>query len=119
MNWYSHIRAHHDRLMQRYSQGNVVLEKQESVPGPEPWDPPVIATVYYPLRATVRGIDAEHLDSASNLTMSDLIIQCAVPAVVPAVDDVVRVDGAALAVLQVTALPGAGGPVGYKLVARG
>ncbi len=64
------------------------------------------------------GVGEEYANSEA-IVMSDLMVQVAVPDVMPKVGDIVKVDGEALSVLQIMPLPSCGDPTALRMVCRG
>ncbi|MBE9636545.1 hypothetical protein [Salipiger mangrovisoli] len=118
MAFYDRARAAHGRLMASYGHGSVTLTKTETVPGPNPWDPPTTVETDETLDAIVSGVTEEFVNGSGSIVATDLSVQCGVPTDMPNAGDQVKVDGVARAVLAVHPLPGAGDPVAVRIICR-
>lgn len=113
------------RLMQRFKQGTVILTRiTPGTPDPEtPWLPATPTTASHTLNATVAAVtvdqaNAKYIDGTT-ITSADLVVTCAVPAVVPLMSDTLSIDGVVRTIKKIVQLPAAGVAVAYKLFVQG
>jgi len=113
------------RLLDRFNQGVITLTRPGAeTAGPNPWDPPTRDDdQIFVLAATVAAVtvdqaNAKYIDGTV-ITTADLVITCAVPPVLPAMTDIVSVDGQVRAIKKIVQVPAAGVPVAFKLFVQG
>lgn len=94
-------------------QGTISLKRTTTTPGAEEWDPPTETTTTYPLDATVKRLHQRYEGGVLVIETGDLVT-FAVPAVVPALTDMLVIDGVERAITNLTPIPGAGTVVAYK-----
>lgn len=103
-------------------QGSIVLSRQTSVPGNNPWDPPVTTTSTEPLRGAVSGVSKELVGVEMGGTVvlaSDRQAICAVPAMGYTAGDTLVVDGVPVHIVAVQNIPAAGITSAVRFIIRG
>ncbi|MGO4834129.1 hypothetical protein AB4144_17865, partial [Rhizobiaceae sp. 2RAB30] len=89
------------------------LKRTTTVPGENDWDPPVETTVTYDLDAVVQGVASKFIDQTT-IVASDLQVQFSPPAgIVPAITDMVTVNGVDRVPKRVVPIPASGDPVAF------
>jgi hypothetical protein len=108
------------KLLTRFNQGVMTLTKPgTTTPGSNPWDPPVVTDpVEYALQATAKGVSKELIDGTL-IVATDIEITAAVFGAEPELTDPVTIDGKAVTVIKVWAVPPAGTTVAWKFIVRG
>ncbi len=94
-------------------QGVVELRRIVATPGANPWDPPTEAATTYTLKAAVERLHQRYENGALIIETGDMVT-FAVPAVVPAVTDLLVIDGTERVITNLTPIPGAGTVVAWK-----
>lgn len=111
---YDRMQGTATRLMKRFKQGVVSLKR--TTPGePDPatpWIPGVPTVTTYPLDATVRRVEQKYVDGTL-IVATDNQVTFAVPAVEPAMTDVLVIDGSEHVMKDLRPLPAAGTAVAY------
>lgn len=122
---YARMQATASRLLNRFAQGAITLTRTTAgASDPEtPWIPGTPTTATYDLDATVAAVtvdqaNAKYIDGTV-ITSADLVVTCAVPAVVPQLTDTVTIDGAVRTIKKIVRLPAAGTVVAFKLFVQG
>src|SRR5690554_6140448 len=123
--FYSEMRQMAEELLAPTSQGglgqgSIVLSRQSSTPGANPWDPPVTTTE--PLRGAVRGVSKELIGVEMGGTVvlaSDRQAICAVPAMGYTAGDTLVVDGVPVHIVAVQNIPAAGITSAVRFIIRG
>jgi hypothetical protein len=115
---YGRMQATATRLLDRFNQGNIVLTKTVTAPGPNEWTPGTQTETSYRLKATAKGVSAEYIDGTT-IVATDLEITAAAFGAEPDMADTLTIDGKAVQVLRIIRLPAAGTLVAWKLIARG
>jgi len=103
-------------------QGNIVLSRQSSVPGANPWDPPVTTTTTETLKGAVRGVSKELIGVEVGGTVvlaSDRQAICAPPSMGYTAGDTLVVDGFPVIIISVQNIPAAGITSAVRFVIRG
>lgn len=103
-------------------QGSIVLSRQSSVPGANPWEPPVITTSTEPLRGAVSGVSKELVGVELGGTVvlaSDRQAICAVPSMGYTAGDTLVVDGVPVHIVAVQNIPAAGVTSAVRFIIRG
>src|SRR5690606_4370776 len=103
-------------------QGSIVLSRQSSVPGANPWDAPTITTQTEQLRGAVRGVSQELIGTEVGGTVvlaSDRQAICAVPAMGYTAGDTLVVDGVPVHIVAVQPIPAAGVTSAIRFIIRG
>ncbi len=103
-------------------QGNIVLSRQTSVPGANPWDPPVTTPKTETLRGAVRGVSKELVGVEVNGTVilaSDRQAICAPPSMGYTAGDTLVVDGVPVHIVAVQNIPAAGITSAVRFIIRG
>lgn len=136
--FYGSLQGTASELLGEFKTGTVLLERtsftEDYTPGgPFPPTPEQTITTVYRLDATVRGVAAKYVDGTL-VQASDLQAVCAVTAeivsvngepasgtedIVPTLEDVLMIDGAARTILRVLPTPAAGQAVAVTVFIRG
>lgn len=93
-------------------QGTVRLKRITVTPPANEWDEPVETVVTYPLKASVRTVSQKYIDGTL-IIAGDRQVTFAVPGTVPAMTDLLTIDGKDHAMKDLRPLPGAGTVVAY------
>jgi hypothetical protein len=118
MTFYDEIRDVASEVLKEFKQGTIALRRTTDTPDPStPWIPGAPTTVSYDLDAVVRGVTKDRIDGTLILA-GDLVVTCAVPAVVPDIADVIVIDGVDHVVKRVEPVPAAGTAAAYRLFVR-
>lgn len=115
---YGRMQATATRLLDRFSQGAIVLTKTVAAPGPKPWTPGTTIEVPYTLKAVAKGVSKEFIDGTTILA-TDIEITAAGFGAEPDPADPVTIDGKAVIVVKVWRIPAAGELVCWKWIVRG
>lgn len=103
-------------------QGSIVLSRQSSVSGTNPWDPPVTTTQEETLRGAVRGVSKELIGVEVGGTVvlaSDRQAICAPPSMGYTAGDTLVVDGVPVHIVAVQNIPAAGTVSAVRFIIRG
>jgi|SRR5690625_4264232 len=103
-------------------QGSIVLSRQTSVPGDNPWEPPVTASKTETLKGAVRGVSKELIGVEMGGTVilaSDRQAICAPPSMGYAAGDTLVVDGVPVYIVAVQNIPAAGTVSAVRFIIRG
>lgn len=103
-------------------QGSIVLSRQSSTPGANPWDPPVTTPKTETLNGAVRGVSKELIGVEMGGTVilaSDRQAICAPPSMGYTAGDTLVVDGVPVHILAVQNIPAAGVTSAVKFFIRG
>jgi len=103
-------------------QGSIVLSRQSSVPGTNPWDPPVTTTQEETLRGAVRGVSKELIGvevGGTVILASDRQAICAPPSMGYTAGDTLVVDGVPVHIVAVQNIPAAGTVSAVRFIIRG
>jgi len=103
-------------------QGSIVLSRQSSEPGANPWDPPVTTTTTETLKGAVRGVSKELVGvelGGTVILASDRQAICAVPAMGYTAGDALVVDGVPVHIVAVQNIPAAGITSAVRFIIRG
>lgn len=115
MTFYEEMQDMASELLGELKQGVVTLKRETSgTPDPDaPWVPvdPTVET--WPLAAAVRRLHQRYENGALIVETGDMVT-FAVPAVVPAVTDLLVIDGIERVITNLTPIPGAGTVVAWK-----
>ncbi|MDV3257745.1 MAG: hypothetical protein LOX97_08205 [Sphingomonas sp.] len=119
MGFYDDMQAVATDVLTEFAQGAVTLTRVTpgEVDPEEPWVVPEPETTSYALKAAVRGVSQELVDG-SEVVASDLMVTAAVPEIVPAMTDLLEIDGRAMTLVRIDAIPAAGTVVAYRLIVR-
>ena len=123
MSIYPRMKGVADRLLDRYSQGTIILSR--TTPGPEPeniWDPVVPVEHIERLNGVVRGVDTRLVGTelgGSVILASDRVATCAVPKMDYKAGDTLSVDGKPVHIIAVEKSPAAGVAAAVKFIIRG
>lgn len=107
---------------EKYGQGVIVLARQTSVPGANPWDPPVTTTTTETLKGAARGVDSRLVGTevgGAVILATDKQIICAPPAMDYQAGDTLSVDGVPVHVIAVERIPAAGITSAVRFIIRG
>jgi hypothetical protein len=115
---YGRMQSTATRLLDRFNQGNIVLTKVVTAPGPNEWTPGESTPAPHTLKATAKGVSAEYIDGTT-IVATDLEITAAAFAAEPDMADTLTIDGKAVQVLRIIRLPAAGTLVAWKILVRG
>lgn len=125
MSFYDEMADVASEVLDEFKQGTVTL-KRPGVPTPavNSWDKPTpAAPTSYTLKATVADAQSDKATRAyvdgETILGSDAVVTCAVPAVEPALTDVVEVNGIAKPIKKVIRIPASGTAVAFKLILEG
>lgn len=103
-------------------QGSIVLSRQSSTPGANPWDPPVTTTTTETLKGAVRGVSKELIGVEVGGTVvlaSDRQAICAPPSMGYTAGDTLVVDGVPVIIISVQNIPAAGITSAVRFIIRG
>src|SRR5690554_2603942 len=103
-------------------QGSIVLSRQSSVPGANPWDDPTITSQTEQLRGAVRGVSQELIGTEVGGTIilaSDRQAICAPPSMGYTAGDTLVVDGVPVTIISVQNIPAAGTVSAVRFIIRG
>lgn len=103
-------------------QGSIVLSRQTSVPGANPWDPPVTTPMTETLRGAVSGVSKELVGTEMGGTVilaSDRQAICAPPSMGYTAGDTLVVDGVPVHIVAVQNIPAAGITSAVRFIIRG
>lgn len=103
-------------------QGTIVLSRQSSVPGDNPWDPPKIERNTETLRGAVRGVSKELVGvevGGTIILASDRQAICAPPNMGYTAGDTLIIDGVPVHILAVQNIPAAGTVSAVRFIVRG
>jgi len=103
-------------------QGSIVLSRQSSTPGANPWDPPVTTTTTETLKGAVRGVSKELIGVEMGGTVilaSDRQAICAPPSMGYTAGDTIVVDGVPVHIVAVQPIPAAGVTSAIRFIIRG
>jgi len=103
-------------------QGSIVLSRQTSVPGDNPWDPPVTASITETLKGAVRGVSKELIGEEVGGTVilaSDRQAICAPPSMGYTAGDTLVVDDVPVHIVAVQNIPAAGTVSAVRFIIRG
>lgn len=125
--FYSEMRQMAEELLAPTSkgglgQGSIVLSRQSSTPGANPWDPPVITTTTETLKGAVRGVSKELIGAEVGGTVilaSDRQVICAPPQMGYTAGDTLVVDGVPVHIVAVENIPAAGTVSAVRFIIRG
>jgi hypothetical protein len=114
MAFYDEMRGVADELLGEFAQGTCTLKRvTTAAPNPEtPWIPGEETVTTYPLAAAVRRVSQKYVDGTL-IVATDNQVTFAVPAIVPAMSDILVIDGAEHAMKDLRPIPGAGVVVAY------
>jgi len=125
--FYSEMRQMAEELLAPTSQGglgqgSIVLSRQSSTPGANPWDPPVTTTTTETLKGAVRGVSKELVGVEMGGTVilaSDRQVICAPPKMGYTAGDTLVVDGVPVHIVAVENIPAAGITSAVRFIIRG
>jgi len=103
-------------------QGNIVLSRQSSTPGANPWDPPVTTTTTETLKGAVRGVSQELVGvevGGTVILASDRQAICAPIEMGYTAGDTLIIDGVPVHILSVENIPAAGVAAAARFIIRG
>lgn len=103
-------------------QGSIVLSRQTSVPGDNPWGPPVTTSITETLKGAVRGVSKELIGAEVGGTVilaSDRQAICAPPSMGCTAGDTLVVDGVPVHIVAVQNIPAAGTVSAVRFIIRG
>lgn len=116
---YGKMQGTASRLMERFAQGVVTLERPgEEIPPPNEWtDPTYTDPVTIPLNAAVKGVSEKYINGTT-IVATDLEVTAAVFGDEMGVGDVLKVDGKPVQVIKTMKIPAAGVTVAWKFIVR-
>lgn len=120
MGFYDDMQGVAADLLAEFKQGLITLTRTPLADPDEdsPWQPGEAGEpTVYTLDATVKGVSAEFVDGSTILS-TDLQVMAAVPPVVPAMTDVLAIDGSDVVLIRIDTIPAAGTPVAYRFIVR-
>ena len=119
MSFYDEIADVASGVLKEFKQGAITLRRTTTAPSDPstPWIPGAPTMVSYGLDAVVRGVSKAYIDGTLILA-GDLMVTCAVPAIIPDIADVIVIDGVDHAVKRVEPIPAAGIAAAYRLFVR-
>ena len=103
-------------------QGSIVLSRQSSTPGANPWDPPVTTPMTETLKGAVSGVSKELVGAEMGGTVilaSDRQAICAPPQMGYTAGDTLVVDGVPVHIVAVQNIPSAGTVSAVRFIIRG
>lgn len=106
------------RLLTRFDNGGVEAVVRAVTPNPDPLLPPVVVDTSAPIKAVARGASAQFVEADPNLVASDLQVIVAATDYTPVVGGTVEVNGKAMRVIRLDAIPAAGDPAAYRFFVR-
>lgn len=107
---------------EKYGQGSIVLSRQSSTPGANPWDPPVTTTTTETLKGAARGVDSRLVGTevgGAVILATDKQIICAPPVMQYQAGDTLSIDSVPVHVIAVEKIPAAGTVSAVKFIVRG
>lgn len=113
MTFYDEMRGVADDLLGEFQQGVCTLKRVTTTPGENAWDDPTEAVATYPLKAAVRRLHQRYEGGVLIVETGDMVT-FAVPAVTPALTDLLVIDGVERVITNLTPVPGAGTAVAWK-----
>ena len=108
-----------------FKQGVVTLTRvTPGTPDPlTPWLPGTPTTASHDLDATVAAVTVDQANAkfidGTVITTADLLVTCAVPAVIPAMTDTLTLDGAVRTIKKIVVIPAVGTAVAVKIFIQG
>lgn len=114
--FYANLQSTAAGILGEFSQGAVILTRHTIGPSDPatPWIPGADVTTDYELKATVRGVSAQHVDGTLILA-SDEVVTCSADVVAPDMSDTITIDGDPRAIKMIKKLPSAGVAVAYQI----
>lgn len=103
-------------------QGTIVLSRQSSVPGANPWDPPTVTAKTETLKGAVRGVSKELIGvevGGTVIVASDRQAICAPIAMGYTAGDTLIIDDVPVHIIAVEKIPAAGVTSAIRFVVRG
>lgn len=103
-------------------QGSIVLSRQTSTPGANPWDPPVTTPMTETLKGAVSGVSKELIGvelGGTVILASDRQAICAPPQMGYTAGDTLIVDGVPVHIVAVENIPAAGVTSAVRFIIRG
>lgn len=103
-------------------QGTIVLSRQSSEPGANPWDPPVTTSTTETLKGAARGVSQELVGvevGGTVILASDRQVICAPIEMGYAAGDTLIIDGVPVHIVAVQPIPAAGVTSAIRFVVRG
>lgn len=103
-------------------QGTIVLSRQSSVPGDNPWDPPVTTTTTEALKGAVRGVSKELIGvevGGTIILASDRQAICAPIEMGYTAGDTLIIDDVPVHIVAVQPIPAAGVTSAIRFIVRG
>lgn len=113
--FYEEMRGVADELLGEFKQGSVQLKRVTTLPGPNDWTPGEEAVETHDLSATVKRVDQRYENGVLIVETVD-IVTFAVPAVVPAMTDLLVIDGRDRVITSLKPTPSAGTVVAWKAI---
>lgn len=112
--FYDEMQEFASEMLGEFKQGVVAISRTVTAPADPstPWIPGAPTTTVYPLDAVVRRVSQKYVDGTL-IVATDNQITFAVPVVVPAMTDMLIIDGAELVMKDLRPIPPAGTPVAY------
>ena len=103
-------------------QGTIVLSRQSSTPGANPWDPPTVTAKTETLKGAVRGVSKELIGvevGGAVIVASDRQAICAPIEMGYTAGDTLIIDGVPVHILAVQNIPAAGVTSAVRFIVRG
>lgn len=113
MTFYDDMRGVADELLTEFQQGAVLLKRISTSEPENEWEEPVETVQTWPLKAAVKRLHQRYENGVLIVETGDMVT-FAVPAVTPALTDLLVIDGSDRAITNLTPVPGAGTVVAWK-----
>lgn len=116
MGFYDEMQAIGTELLTEFNQGSIVLMKRGVASGPA-WSPTHAADTPTPLKGGVKGVSFQYVQKGLAIE-SDKQVTCAIPTVMPTMEDYLSIDGVRFKIVHIAKIPEAGTPVVLNIVCR-
>ncbi|RLC26969.1 MAG: hypothetical protein DRH37_11295 [Deltaproteobacteria bacterium] len=115
--FYERLQSTATGLLTKFNQGSVAALRTTSLPGPNPYDPPVVTTEIITLKAAVSGVSKEYVDGNRVLSTDlQMIVEVDDHSFLPG--DIISIDGKPVTMVRHIKIPAAGITVANKFIVR-